>query len=340
MIIGSDKVFAIENLYVKHMRECVDHICHFPAQSLFYDYYYSTALVNKILFKIGISTIYRDINKKAKEKIEEFKPDVIWVFKGMEIFPETLKWAKERKIILVNYNPDNPFVFSGAGSGNKNVTDSIELFDFHFTYNIKVKERLEKQYNLKVILLPFGFELDNDLYATTHLQEEILKICFLGNPDKSRALFIKQMAEANLQLDVYGNNWNKFIDHPNVTVFKPVYGNEFWSTLYKYRVQLNLMRQHNPDSHNMRTFEVPGTGGILLAPATKEHFLFFDDNVEAFFYSDLKEAITKAKYLLALPATEANAIRLKARNRSLSSGYSYKDRAKFVCKTLKELANA
>jgi len=339
MVIGSDKVFAIENLYVKHLREWIKDIYHFPAQSIFYDYYES-GLFNKLLFKTGVSPIYSHINKLLKKKIEEFNPDIIWVFKGMEILPETLKWAKERKIVLVNYNPDNPFVFSGAGSGNKNVTDSIGLFDFHFTYNLEVKERLEKQYKMNVILLPFGFELDDDLYTTVRLQEEVQKICFLGNPDKSRALFIKKMAEAGLQLDVYGNNWNKFITHANVTIFQPVYETAFWNILYKYRVQLNLMRQHNPDSHNMRTFEVPGTGGILLAPATREHSLFFDNNSEAFFYSDLQDAISKAKYLLALPAIEANAIRIKARNRSISSGYSYKDRAKFVCKTLKEMVNA
>lgn len=339
MVIGSDKVFAIENLYVKHMKTWEKEICHFPAQSVFYDYY-NAGLINKILFKAGLSSIYRKINKLAKAKIEEERPDVIWVFKGMEIFPETLKWAKDRNIKLVNYNPDNPFIFSGKGSGNSNITESIGLFDLHFTYNLDVKKKLEERYKILVSLLPFGFEVDDTLYNDCRQQGEVQKICFLGNPDDGRAAFIKQMADGGLQFDVYGNNWDKYLLHANVNVFQPVYGEEFWKTLFKYRVQLNLMRKHNPDSHNMRTFEIPGIGGIMLAPATKEHFLFFEDNKEAFFFSNVDDAIEKAKYLLNLPVSEANTIRMCAHNRSLASGYSYYDRAKFVYETLSSLLNA
>jgi spore maturation protein CgeB len=339
MVIGSDKVYAIENLYVKHIKKWDKDIAQFPAQSIFYDHY-DAGIINKLLFKAGLSPIIRNINKLAKEQIEQFMPDVIWIFKGMEIFPETLRWAKSKGIKLANYNPDNPFIFSGKGSGNKNVTESIGLFDLHFTYNLEVKKEIEERYKIPVSWLPFGFEVEDELYNSYKDQEEILKVCFLGNPDKARAGFIQQMAESGLKIDIYGNFWNKFITHPNVTIFQPVYAAEFWKVLHKYRVQLNLMREHNLDSHNMRTFEVPGTSGILLAPATKEHLLFFEDNKEAFFYSDLKEAVIKAEHLLNMPKDKAKLIRASARNRSISSGYSYGDRAKFVFETLTNLKNA
>lgn len=338
MVIGSDKVFAIENLYVNHLKNWVNNISHFPAQSIFYDYY-SARLLNKLLFKAGISPIHKRINKLAKELIEQVEPDVIWIFKGMEIFPETLEWARSKQIKLVNYNPDNPFIFSGKGSGNKNVTESIDLFDLHFTYNLDVKKEIEERYKIPVAWLPFGYEIDEELYKECKNQQEVLKICFLGNPDKVRAEFIKQMAEAGLKIDVYGNYWDQFISHPNISVFQPVYGADFWKTLFKYRVQLNLMREHNLDSHNMRTFEVPGIGGILLAPATKEHYLFFEDSREAFFYSDLKDAVAKAEFLLNLSKDKAYSIRMAAKERSFSAGYSYEDRAKCVYETLSNLIN-
>ena len=43
------------------------------------------------------------------------------------------------------------------------------------------------------------------------------------------------------------------------------------------------MRIHNPDSHNMRSFEVPGVGGIMVAPDTKEHRIFFEVGKEIFY---------------------------------------------------------
>src|ERR1700760_2255269 len=122
LVVGSDKVYAIENLYVRHLRAIGEEVIHFPAQSVFYDHY-NKSILNKILFKAGISGIYKEINRQLIDVIGTSKPDIIWIFKGMEIFPDTLQWVRSRGIKLANYNPDNPFVFTGKGSGNKNVTN-------------------------------------------------------------------------------------------------------------------------------------------------------------------------------------------------------------------------
>ena len=55
-----------------------------------------------------------------------------------------------------------------------------------------------------------------------------------------------------------------------------VESSDFWKVLRKYRVQLNLMRPHNLDSHNMRSIEVPAVGGIGLFPDTPDHERFFE----------------------------------------------------------------
>ena len=336
LVVGSDKVYAIENLYVQHLRAIGEEVIHFPAQSIFYDNY-NRSLLNKVLFKAGISGIYRQINRQLIDTIKTTMPDLIWIFKGMEIFPDTLRWARSRGIKLVNYNPDNPFIFSGKGSGNKNVTDSVALFDLHFTYNLNIKEELERKFKIPVAYLPFGFEVPDDLYQRCREQEEIGKCCFLGNPDKDRASFILKMADAGLPFDLYGNDWNKFVQHANITIYSPIYGDDLWRTLYRYRVQLNLMRLHNPGSHNMRSFEVPGIGGILLAPRTNEHSLFFTEGKEVFLYSDAGEAIAQAVYLLGLSSADAGAVRSAARERSVISGYAYRGRAIFAFNKMKEL---
>ncbi len=339
LVVGSDKVYAIENIYVKYLSELEGETRLFPAQTIFYDYY-GNGIANKLRFRLGLSRILHQINDLLRQQIMQFRPDVIWAFKGMEIFPSTWKWARQQGIRLVNYNPDNPFIFTGKGSGNRNITDSIGLFDMHFTYNLSIKNELEERYRLPVAWLPFGFEVSDEDYTTTHQQDETVKLCFLGNPDESRSRFIRQMADQGLHLDVYGNDWEKFIVHKNVRVFKPVYRLDFWKTLYRYRVQLNLMRIHNPDSHNMRSFEVPGIGGILLAPFTPEHATFFTDCHEAFFYRDVNEAVAKARELLTLSAGQAAQIREAARQRSVLSHYSYRDRTVFAYTKMKELLNA
>ena len=177
MIVGSDKVYAIENFYVKHLRNAGVTIHHFAAQTLFYDYYYRN-IFNKILFKTGLSAISKKINRLFLEEVAACKPDVVWVFKGMEIMPSSLEKVKKMGITLVNYNPDNPFIFTGKGSGNQFVTDAIGLYDLHFTYNLAIEKTLKERYAVATAWLPFGFEISDELYNQCAAQPEISKSMF------------------------------------------------------------------------------------------------------------------------------------------------------------------
>lgn len=336
LLVGSEEVFSIENHYLQHLRGLGEEVSTYPAQSYFYEYYYRSVR-HKLLFKAGLSGILRRINVSLLERIEEYQPQVIWVFKGMELFPATLRSIREKGIRLANYNPDNPFIFSGSGSGNRNIRESIGLYDLHFTYNLKIRQRLEKGYGVRTAWLPFGYELDAGTFYRYKDAKEIMRACFLGNPDEQRAQFIRQIADAGIRIDCYGHDWPRFIRHANVETFPAVYQDDFWRTLRSYRVQLNLMRIHNEDSHNMRTFEVPAIGGIMLAPSTTEHSLFFSEDREAFFFSDAQDAAGKAKHILGLDERAAGQIRVNARLRCVESGYSYENRAAAVVNELQIL---
>lgn len=270
LLVGSNYNWAIENYFIKYFDELKIDSLLFPAQALFYKYYYKN-IVNKLFFKLKLSKIEVEIDNQFKELVNQFHPTHIWVFKGMEITPASLKWAKQQGIKLVNYNPDNPFIFSGKGSGNSNITNSIDLYDFHFTYNLEIKRQLGEEHNAKTSFLPFAYDVSQELFEECATATEVIKACFLGNPDNQRAAFLEQLAAKGIEIDVFGNNWQKFVSHKNIITHTPVYGNEQWKTLRKYRIQLNIMRPHNLNSHNMRTFEIPGIGGIQVAPFTKEH---------------------------------------------------------------------
>lgn len=327
LIVGALSEYAIERHFCRYCRQEGVVTDVFAAQDQFLCYY-NRSLINKLSFRTGFSPIYSQINTALRKKIAEFRPDSILVFKGMEVFPSTLKWASNLGIKLANYNPDNPFLFSGRGSGNKNVSNSIPYFDAHVTYDQTIAKKLSETGKSKVVMLPFGFELSNDEYYECKKEKEINQLCFVGNPDKQRAAFLLHLAENNIRIAVYGNHWERFVSHKKIEVQPSVYGLEFWKTLRKYRIQLNLMRPHNPTSHNMRTFEIGGVGGIQLAPDSDDHRTFFEDRKEIFLYHDLADCVKKVALLLKMSAHDAATIRENARNRSILSGYTYQDRVK------------
>lgn len=338
LVIGADSTYAIERFYLKYWKEnrLSIEIESFASQNLFYEYY-NKSIKNKIFYKLGISSIYKKISQLLKERINLFEPDIIFVFKGMEVLPTTLGYAKKRGIKLVNYNPDNPFIFSGSGSGNSNITKSIGLYDFHFTYSEDIKKQMDSQFNIPTALLPFGFDIEDAIFKKANNGEEINRVCFIGNPDVFRAKLINNLAKNAIEIDVYGHNWENFIKHKNIKCYNTVSHNELWYTLRKYRIQLNIMRPHNLDSHNMRTFEVPGIGGIQLAPNTKEHRLFFEADKEIFLYNTVEECVDKIHYLLSLSSEQANQYRSYAREACIKNKYSYKDRAQQVLDLLQKL---
>lgn len=338
LLVGANSDYAIERFYLKYLNTFDNIVAElFEAQNIFLAFYCRN-VINKLLFRLGFKNIYEYINKAFIREIQKSEnPDVVLVFKGMEIFPKTIDWLKTRGIKVINYNPDNPFIFSGRGSGNSNVTRSLDKYDLHFSYNLQIKNQIEQQYNIKTHWLPFGFEVEEKLFKSVRSIPEVIKTAFVGNPDRPRAAFLTKLAAKGIHIDVYGNNWRRFVKHPNITLYPPVYGDSLWETLYRYRVQLNPLRIHNHDSHGMRSFEVPGIGGIMLAPRTSEHLQFFEDGKEAFFYENVHEATLCIEHLLSLPNEKANKIRKAARERSLASGYTYQDRAQFVYKILQTL---
>jgi spore maturation protein CgeB len=331
LITGGDYTWSIERFYLRHLNDFTDVSAElFPAQNILYSYL-GNNIFNKVKHRLGLTYIYQKINSSFKVKVEEFKPDFIWVFKGMEIAPESLIWAKSRGIKLINYNPDNPFIFTGRGSGNKNVKDSLDLFDLHYTYSIEILTQLQERKNFLSMLLPFAYELPKNLSEKNLLEvSEINKVCFVGNPDHTRAKFLLKLVNNGILIDLYGNNWDKFIKHENASIMLPVYGDDLWLTLRKYRVQLNMLRVHNLTSHNMRTFEIPGVGGIQLAPYTKEHNLFFEDQREIFLYKEPSDAVSQINTLLGMSSDKIEQIRRNAMAKCELKGYSYQARAKEV----------
>ena len=78
----------------------------------------------------------------------------------------------------------------------------------------------------------------------------------------------------------------------------------------------------------MRSFEIPGVGGIGLYPLTNDHQEYFGNDGLAKLYSDTESCYSEACLLMNLSSQEAMAMRNNARRLSLEKGYDYLSRTK------------
>jgi spore maturation protein CgeB len=327
LILGSKHIAALEVIYSREFSELGIRNQVLGIQDKFLKYY-NKSLINKVIYRIGFSRIINEIQSDIKVVINKFQPTIVLIFKGMEIEPRTLKWIKTKGILILNYNPDNPFLFTGRGSGNRNVTNSIRLYDLYITYNQSVVSELFKK-GVESRTIPFAYDCGGFVFEEIKKDEEINKLCFLGNCDKFRKKFIVSLSKKGIPVDVYGENWKSLKSQENITVYGPKYGDDFWKTLQRYSVQLNLLRPHNLNSHNMRSFDILGAGGIMVAPKSLEHELFFLNFKGVRLFADFNEAIIEINKILNMSFEERISLRRNTRMKVMRE-HTYRHRVEML----------
>ncbi len=311
---------------------------------------YSQLLSNKffkIINRIAPLLLIRIMDKDFVDQVKEFKPSVVLIFKGSEISKRSLKEVRSMGIKLVNYNFDHPFIHFSRGTGNRFVTEAIPYYDLHISYSSLIAKQLSERYQVQTDIIPFGFHITEEQFAQV-VQEgrpEINEACFVGNPDSIRIDALQKLLKEKIPVNVYGFGWERYFESSDsLTIHKYRRQNafwedqlEFWKVIRQYRIQLNFFRPHNEGSHNLRTFEVPAVGGILLTPDSMEQRSFFENEIELFFYSDETSLVRQCKRLLAMDAVQIRNIRNNARKKSIEQDYSYRRRTTDLVRLLKKL---
>ena len=328
LIVGGSASWALETYYCKHLNEIGIKTEIFTTAN-FINY----SIFTKVRSRLNDISIYKSINTNLIKECFKTKPKIIWIFKGIEIFTETISFLKQNGFFLVNYNPDHPYIRTSKSHGGNNIPDSVPLYDLHFSYRKDLVSYFNSTIGIKSFLLPFGFELDDEDYLKLNSLSEVKKLCFIGTPDRERVNMLCSIAKEGFQIDIYSQTYqdkHKLARFKNINTFDVVLGQTFWEKIRSYRVQLNFFRQHNIGSHNQRTFEVPAAGGILLTPYSEDQDQFFKSESEIFFYKNDAGLLDSIDVIMSMQDEEINLIRQSARQRSTSSNYSYKNRSEFV----------
>jgi spore maturation protein CgeB len=286
-------------------------------------------VLNKIIYRLRPAYLLNDLNRNIISEIKRIKPKVTLVFKGMELFPATLEEIKKHTSFLCNYNPDHPYKFYSRGTGNSFVLDGIKFYDLYFSYAKSVCTGLTNSFGVQSYCVPFGF--DETLSPTIFQGENIKdKFIFVGAWDKERESIFTKLTSFPVQ--IYGpKTWvsrNKEISR-NLYSGYAVYDKEYYDATFSAKGVFNFLRPQNivEQSHNMRTFEIPGCGGLMITNRTKEQSYFFEENKEAVYFDSIDELKDKIKFYHHNDSL-VSTIKKNAFSRSINSGYSYLNRSR------------
>lgn len=297
------------------------------------DDYLRTPKVNRLEMtlegNIQIGRRLKAANNALIQKVKTTKPDILWLDAAEWIRPKTLKAIKEQGVFLAHHVTDALKASNiRTRLRRRYFTQTVTQFDAFLTTNLDDYNALVADNYKGAILTHLGY--DSDRFTNTPLPAALATewedgIVFVGHYEKHTEEAAIALHEAGLPVTIYGHTpWHKSPNrHRLGDRLKTRLGNEEYTWALKAaKIGLCLVSKLNYNQTASRSFEVPGSGTMLLAIRTPQHMEAYIEGQEAEFFDSHKELIEKARYYLENDV-EREAIAQRGYERCHKSGYSW-----------------
>lgn len=297
--------------------------------------WFRNRLMNRFLPGLGNSRASLNLVHHLKNSNDKYTHIIL--FKGMQFTRQVLDDCRRLapSAFWLNINPDDPYNKVSRAATNLNVVESLSFFDFYFIWSHSIAEKLQEDGCNKVIYLPFGYDEVYHVPNKISIQNSPKGVAFIGSWDKEREDLLTQLAGLNVNVKIYGNGWSGAAhSFPFRSSISPgsVFGQDMSAIMASAAVCLNPLRAQNKGAHNMRTFETPAMGGLMLTSRTEEQQGFFPENEACYMYGDIEELKKKIEYIIR---NKQEAKQVRARGMELVAEHSYTKRVRYL---LEEMA--
>jgi glycosyltransferase involved in cell wall biosynthesis len=286
-------------------------------------------------------------NRAILEAAERTRAQVVWIEKGTEVFPRTLRaLRRDPSRVLVYHNTDDWKAKTRLHRLHwRYLLRGLHLYDLHFTSNLhNVKEFQE-------LGLPEVHHMElaaNPIYPEPVPVPEAERMAlgaqvgFIGHWEEATERALRRVAEAGLAVKIYGPGWNRAdlsgALGPAVQG-RSVTGLEYMRAILSFDVNVGIVSKWNRNHTASRTFQIPALGAFLLHERNEVVRELFREGVEAEFFGSADELVEKCRYYVAHP-DERRRIAEAGRRRCLASGYFETNRIRDVLPLLEQLVAA
>ncbi len=304
----------------------------------------SDSIIEKIAYKLLIPLDITGINRMICSYMKKQKIDLLWIEKGVTIYPTTLRRIKkiEPSVKIASYTEDDMYALHNR---SLYYTWGLKYYDIVFTtksYNCNADE-LPALGARRVVFVDKAFDKNTHRPLPISNEDRIKlgsDVGFIGSFEKDRAEKMLFLAKNGIPVRIWGNGWKGWIKkHPALRIEnQPIYQDDYVKAICATKINLCFLRKMNRDLQTDRTMEIPACGAFMLAERTDEHQRLFEERKEAAFFDirNPQELLEKVQYYLAHEDERAE-IGRRGRERCLKSGYSHHDRLNFMLNQIEEI---
>lgn len=241
------------------------------------------SFIQKVKRRLFPGFYMRRIQHLFLQKTLEFAPDLIIVVKGLHLGKETLKQIKKSGCSLVNWNPDD---FFNTKNSNASLIQAMPEYDLVVSSREHLFEKYREHGASAMLFLDWYYV--PDLHFDRQL-EKTIEASFVGSWSLTREKFL---SELEIRFSIWGSGWEKSsISFKNNHDVKAHILNqiEMSKVFSKSKYNLNLLTHENCDLSNLRFFEVPASGGLLLTERNSSAAKYLTDREDCLMFSSSDE---------------------------------------------------
>jgi spore maturation protein CgeB len=264
---------------------------------------------NRILRRAMRRRLWNAVNREAVRVAQDAQPALIFAVKCSFFHPETvLAIRKLTGAPFVNHYPDNPYIGitwdpREASALRRDLIEVFRQYSIVFMWEPTLLERLQRD-GVEARYLTFA--VDPELFQPRAVAEGLHcercntshDVAFVATYSRSRCAEVAAIRRHAIA--IWGNNWprewrgltGQHRAHP------PVWGSAVSDIYARAPLSLNVLNAENLGGPNMRTFEIPGSGGLMLARYSPAQHAIFPEGEAAAYYRAPEEIDDRIDELL------------------------------------------
>ncbi len=280
----------------------------------------------------GLGAGSRRLNRELLSFAREQRLNFIWIDKGQWVSAATLRALRRAGVRLAHHVTDALWPRNLRLQLTRlRLAANAHLYDHFVTSNERDFQRLQRVMPGRVGLTQLGY--DERRFAAAAIDDPALvarwqrDVIFVGHHEPGTERGIVALIDAGMPVQVFGRRWlERARANPKLVGF--VNDNlgdlEYVWTLKLARIGLCFVSEWNYNQTAGRSYEIPACGTFLLAPRTAEHQRHYREGVEAEFFGNETELVSKVRHYLG-DDTARRSVAAYGRERCVTSGYSWRE---------------
>lgn len=254
-----------------------------------------------LAFRLRWGPAVRAINQYVLDRLPTEIMDLIWVDKGVCLWPATVHRLRQRAKHLVYYTPDTSFLHNRS----RFFYQTLSLYDrVVTTKSLELPEFRRLMDPRKLIVTTQSYDRRLHFPRVPFAQKRPEAV-LIGLCEPSREDCANRLLEAGVPVRVGGRGWEGFLrrHQRNMNLFfegDAVFGDHYAEVLSGASIGLGLVTRRFAELHTTRTFEIPACGTALATERNSEVASVFGAG-DALFFTDFLDLSRQCVRLLQQP---------------------------------------